>query len=361
MKRSKLFVFVSTLFLLGFAFGAILPSEALAKRMGGGDSMGSRGSKSFSAPKEPSARSSFNQPSPAVQQPRAAGGGMMGGFGSGLLGGLGGFVLGGMLGSMFFGGGSGAGAAAGGIGFLEILLIGGAIWFFVRWFKRHRAMAPAAIGGGSGVSLAKGGFDVPNSATAGFDSSVSDRSYQAREGGSHGLPQAFTLGGSGAAGMGGDEVSQGLGHIASMDPNFNEGQFISGAKLAFQQLQKSWCDGNVENLRPLLTAGMMDRVQSDLNGRQTAGHRDFIEAIQFRKAEISEAWQESGEDWITVDFLVSMLEYSTDGRGVVVDGNRSVPVEVEEYWTFSRPVGSRNPNWLLAAIQQPGQSVHGRT
>ena len=59
-----------------------------------------------------------------------------------------------------------------------------------------------------------------------------------------------------------------------------------------------------------------------------------------RTAEITEAWQETGQDYVTVHFLASLLDYTTDESGArVLDGSRTEPVKFEEYWTFVRPVG----------------------
>ena len=66
---------------------------------------------------------------------------------------------------------------------------------------------------------------------------------------------------------------------------------------------------------------------------------------------LTEAWQEGGQDYVTVRFLASLLDYTVEeASGQVVEGSRSEPVKFEEYWTFARPVGP-NP-WRLSAIQQ---------
>lgn len=46
-----------------------------------------------------------------------------------------------------------------------------------------------------------------------------------------------------------------------------------------------------------------------------------------------------------------MLDYPVNAKnGAVVNGSNAEPVEFEEYWTFTRPVG---PNaWKLSAVQQ---------
>ena len=46
----------------------------------------------------------------------------------------------------------------------------------------------------------------------------------------------------------------------------------------------------------------------------------------------------------------AMLDYTVDdASGAVVDGSRTAPQDIEDFWTFMRPVGN-NP-WKLSAIQ----------
>ena len=79
--------------------------------------------------------------------------------------------------------------------------------------------------------------------------------------------------------------------------------------------------------------------------------RHVTENLALRSAEVTEAWQERGQDFVTVHFLASLLDYTVDEcSGQVVEGSRTEPVKFEEFWTFVRPVG---PNaWRLSAIQQ---------
>jgi predicted lipid-binding transport protein (Tim44 family) len=76
-----------------------------------------------------------------------------------------------------------------------------------------------------------------------------------------------------------------------------------------------------------------------------------MENIALRETEITEAWTESGEDFITVRVKANLLDYTVDEKtGTVVAGSNSEPIDFEEYWTFSRPVGPNS--WKLAAVQQ---------
>jgi predicted lipid-binding transport protein (Tim44 family) len=76
-----------------------------------------------------------------------------------------------------------------------------------------------------------------------------------------------------------------------------------------------------------------------------------LENIAVRNVEIVEAWQETGQDFITALIYANLLDYTTDdATGQVVSGSKTDPVKFEEYWTFTRPVGN-NP-WRLSAINQ---------
>ena len=85
-----------------------------------------------------------------------------------------------------------------------------------------------------------------------------------------------------------------------------------------------------------------------MSGRQKINR---LENIAVRSVDITEAWQESGSDFITVRVYANLLYYNVDeATGQVVEGSKSEPVKFEEYWTFTRPVGDNA--WKLSAINQ---------
>ena len=54
---------------------------------------------------------------------------------------------------------------------------------------------------------------------------------------------------------------------------------------------------------------------------------------------------------ITVHFVSHLITVTRDAEGKTVDGNAEAVVEVPDVWTFSRTLGSRDPNWLLVATE----------
>jgi predicted lipid-binding transport protein (Tim44 family) len=244
----------------------------------------------------------------------------------GLMGGIGGFLLGGLLGSMLFGGIGGMGHGLfGGIGFMEILLIAGVLYFVYAYLRRRRQSAPAS----------SYGYTTPRESDAG--------DWQS---GSVSGP-AGTMDMSDAR----SDLERGLGYIRQMDVGFDPRRFNDTAVDLFFRVQGAWMGRNMTPVRDLLTPEMYETLQKDCDRMRAERRIDRMENIAVRSVDITEAWQESGRDYITVHFLASMLDYTVDEQtNELIQGSRSEPVKFEEYWTFVRPVGP-NP-WRLSAIQQ---------
>ena len=311
MKRTLATIVLVTLVLAP----VLLASEAWA-RAGGGSSSGSRGSRSYSSPSRPPTASpaSPSQPvSPSVQPPaptRPGWGGMLGGM-------LGGLVLGGLLGSLFFGHG-------GGIGLLEILIIGGLAWFAISYMRRQQGAAPS-------------GYATPG----GYGTAPATRYDPSPAGG------VATI----EAPAGPSDLERGLSHIRQMDPGFDPRAFAETASDGFFKVQGAWTARSMAGVSSLLNAEMTSLLQRDCDRLKAEGKVNHLENIAVRSAEVTEAWQEGGQDFVTVHFLASLLDYTTDESGArVLEGSRTDPVKFEEYWTFTRPVGPGA--FRLSAIQQ---------
>ena len=302
---------------LSLASLLLLDNATVWARAGSG---GSRGSRSYSSPTTPSSSSSPSQattPPPSSSPQPMQRPGMFGG----LMGGLAGFALGGLLGSMLFGGmGEGFGS---GLGLLELLLIGGAVFFLFRMLRGRQAARPepAYAGAGGASSYSSGG-------------------------------QSWSAGGGGAtleATPSETDLDRGIGHIRGMDASFDPIGFADWAKGTFIDVQAGIVKRDLSGVQDRLTPQEYARLQAQCDQLRSARRTNRIERLRINRAQVSEAWQESGQDWVTVYFAVSLVDYTVDdATGAVVEGS-ATPVDIEEYWTFTRPVGPKP--WRLSAIQ----------
>jgi len=294
-------------------------------RAGGGSSGGSRGSRSYSAPARPAPSQMSPQQRPAAPPP-AATQAMPQPQRSGWGGMLGGLLVGGLIGSLLFGG-MGHGMF-GGIGLLEILIVGGLILFAISAMRRM-APAPAAPSG----YASPGGYSSP-AWRPDASSSASTATLEAP-----------------AAPPAPSDLDVGMRHVQQLDPNFDTAAFTETASDIFFKLQAAWTAREMSRVAPVLTPEMQGILQKDCDRMRAERKINRLESIAVRSVEVTEAWQERGQDYVTVRFLASLLDYTTDESGAqVLDGSQTDPVKFEEFWTFTRPVGP-NP-WKLSAIQQ---------
>jgi predicted lipid-binding transport protein (Tim44 family) len=136
-----------------------------------------------------------------------------------------------------------------------------------------------------------------------------------------------------------------------MDRNFDPNQFLKTAQDLFFKVQGAWNKQDTNALSSLCRGELMQTWQEELSQLRARGQQNRMENIALRESEITEAWTESGEDFISVRLKANLLDYTVDEKtGAVVSGSNSEPIEFEEYWTFSRPVGPNS--WKLAAVQQ---------
>ncbi len=306
-----------TLTMVLVSMTAVIGAGQAEARVGGGRSMGSRGSRSYSPPGQ-----SYSQPArPAAPayQPSPAARPQSGGFLRSMAGGMVGGMLGGMLfRGLGFGGGGGMGGmgGGGGIGLFEIILLAGIGYLIYRFVKKRREEEPV------------------NSYR-----DISPVSY------------APTYPAIAASADPVDDLDQGIARLRQMDPSFNEERFCDNAMDIFFKIQGAWMNRDLAPVSGLLADEMKRTLQGDVDQLLRDKRVNKLDNIAVRNVEIVEAWQESGEDYLMVLITANLLDYTTDdATGQVVAGSKTDPVKFQEFWTFRRAVGP-NP-WRLTAIDQ---------
>ena len=107
--------------------------------------------------------------------------------------------------------------------------------------------------------------------------------------------------------------------------------------------------GDLASLRPRVTPEIYVELEGQCERLRGSRRSNRVEEIDIR-AEITEAWQESGRDYVTAYIAGSMVDYTVDDvNDGIVQGSRTTARRVEEFWTFTRPAGLNF--WMLSAIQ----------
>ena len=345
--------------------GAVATALALTLMIAGpadarrGGSFGSRGMRTYSAP-----RSSYNSPgyTPPIQRsmtarpsyapapsyapsygPQYGNRSRFGGFGGGFLGGLvTGGLVGGMLGHGFgggygggWGGGGGYGGGMGG-GLLTILIqlavIGGLVWLAMRLFRRNRgAPAGGVVDGPWGPSTSNTGF-------GGF--------------GGGGLPGTsnFTSGGSGfGGGFGAAQTPPYSPQGPALEIPLTQADMDSFNRLLIE-VQDAFGHEDYGRLRTVTTPEVMSFLAEELSENATHGRRNEVTGTRLLSSDVAEAWREGDAEYATVALRYESIDVMRDrNTNAVVEGDASRPTATTELWTFVRRGGEP---WKLSAIQE---------
>jgi predicted lipid-binding transport protein (Tim44 family) len=148
---------------------------------------------------------------------------------------------------------------------------------------------------------------------------------------------------------GDSRLDRGVRDIRGTDPGFDPNRFAGYAAMTFRDTQSARMARDVGSLRDRVTSEMHCRLQAQYDRLRSAGQTPRVEQIDIL-AEVSEAWQESGRDYVTAYISGSLVDYAIDQtNGIVIAGSRTHPRPVEEFWTFTRPAGLNF--WMLSMIQ----------
>jgi len=144
-------------------------------------------------------------------------------------------------------------------------------------------------------------------------------------------------------------LDRGVQDIRRMDPKFDPTRFAGYTGMLFRDTQGAWTSRELDALRDRVTPEMYGELQVQRDRMRGIRRSNRVDEVEIH-AEITEAWQEDGRDYVTAYIDGSMLDYTVDEiTDSLVEGSRTIPKAVEEFWTFTRPAG---PNfWMLSAIQ----------
>jgi predicted lipid-binding transport protein (Tim44 family) len=330
---------------IALALGMLMAQPADARR---GGSFGSRGSRTYSAPRStstspgyvPPVQRSMTAPGGSTQPggafaPRpgmpgyAAGGygaGPFGGFrGGGFLGGLvAGGLIGGLMGHGWGGGwgGNGYGGMGGGGGFLTIIIQLLILVFVVslvsRIFFRRRGPAFSP-------------FEAQQAAYGGGPS-----------GPSFGGPMGGGFGGSPAAAP--FVPTTGPAWEIPIDP-----QDQATFETLLKEIQDAFGREDYAALRERCTPEVMGYLAEELSDNATHGKKNEVTGTRLLQADVGEAWRENDTDYATAAMRYEGIDLMRDRTtGAVLTGDPNTPTQTTELWTFARHVGGP---WKLSAIQ----------
>lgn len=144
---------------------------------------------------------------------------------------------------------------------------------------------------------------------------------------------------------------QALRRMKEVEPSFSVGEFLGGARGAYEMILMAFEAGELDKIKPFLADEVYESFAIVVEEREKQGltiEADFVglRELKLDDADFDESTQE-GE--ITVRITGELTSVVRDKAGEIVEGNPKEVKRQKDVWTFARIMGSDNPNWQLVA------------
>lgn len=149
-----------------------------------------------------------------------------------------------------------------------------------------------------------------------------------------------------------DEASQAaLEGLREAESDFDLDGFLDGARAAYEMILMAYEEGDRDTLNSLLAPDVLAAFEGVISKREEEGLRVEARFIGVRdvRAVRLEFEPDMKEADVTLRFVGEMITAVYDSEKRVVEGDPNEIKRQTDIWTFSRVMGSPNPNWLLTA------------
>ena len=150
-----------------------------------------------------------------------------------------------------------------------------------------------------------------------------------------------------------------LGHVASnktkinkstistIDPTFNEEEFLKGAQNFFQMVINSFVKGNLKDIVNYIDDKLIKSFKLVIDERIEEGESLKIEIVKMKSIKIKDVKELNNFLRLSVLFETRQIKVLKDKNGKVIDGDPKKSILVKDLWTFEKEIKSKDMNWKL--------------
>lgn len=144
-----------------------------------------------------------------------------------------------------------------------------------------------------------------------------------------------------------------LAAMKRIEPSFNVGEFLSGARGAYEMILMGFENGELDDLVPFLSRDVFESFDEVVQLREREGLSVEANFVGLRELSLSEATFDptTREAEITIRFVGELTSVVRGRDGAIVEGDANAIKQQRDIWTFARVMGSDNPNWRLVATE----------
>ncbi len=149
-------------------------------------------------------------------------------------------------------------------------------------------------------------------------------------------------------------IEEGLKKIQAVDPAFRLDHFLKGAITAFEMIVEAFATGDKSTLKSLLNPSVFKSFIGALQDREEAGQTVETKIVDLKDPEVTSIDIKGKREQITLKFVSEQIIVTKDAEGKILDNPAHLTLTMNDIWTFSRLIGSKDPNWVLVATRIEG-------
>ncbi|MBK5934041.1 putative lipid-binding transport protein (Tim44 family) [Rhodovulum imhoffii] len=149
----------------------------------------------------------------------------------------------------------------------------------------------------------------------------------------------------------GSDAARALAEMKRREPGFSVGDFLQGARGAYEMILMAFEKGDLSPVRDFLAPEVHDSFQQVIDLREQQGLSIEASFVGIRELRLVDAAfdPDTSEGELAVKFVGELTSVVRNAGGEVVEGNPSEIKRQRDVWSFARVMGADDPNWQLVA------------
>ena len=149
----------------------------------------------------------------------------------------------------------------------------------------------------------------------------------------------------------GSDTARALAAMKAAEPSFGVGEFLRGARGAYEMILMAFERGDLDSIRPFLADEVEATFAQAINAREEAGLTTEAKFLGIRELSLAEAEFDTATKSaeISVRFIGELTSVTRNKAGEIVEGSTTEVKRQRDVWVFSRRMGVQDPNWQLVA------------
>ncbi len=149
----------------------------------------------------------------------------------------------------------------------------------------------------------------------------------------------------------GTPAARALAAMKAAEPGFSVNTFLQGARGAYEMILMAFEKGELEKVRPFLSADVENTFEDAIRARDDEGLTVEANFVGLRELVLHDASFDATTKTaeITVRYVGELTSIVRNKAGEIVEGSTTEVKKQRDIWTYARRMGVDDPNWQLVA------------